>query len=176
MKRWRFEREAEEAIWLLFLEGAPERPVRFSTIAEAALLIGWSVTDPVSMVLSALFSENRVKEIVLMPWEPINMVRYHDRAAIRLIESMKTDSTVFGVAGGRTWQHFAGDAALEMRGSMNVEVSLEKVDREYHYIVDRAPPCPDPTDGGCIGHHCIRCAAAELRAVAREALQKVGRG
>lgn len=41
-----------------------------------------------------------------------------------------------------------------------------KVQRELGFILDKAPPCPDSADGGCIGGHCIRCAARELAAVA----------
>ncbi len=46
---------------------------------------------------------------------------------------------------------------------------VKKLFREAQMIrnaKDR-PPCPDPTDGGCIGHHCIQCAAGEIMAVAR---------
>lgn len=39
---------------------------------------------------------------------------------------------------------------------------LNKIDREVEMILEKAPPCPDPVAGGCIGEHCIYCAAREI--------------
>jgi hypothetical protein len=41
--------------------------------------------------------------------------------------------------------------------------------REIDFILKSKdlPSCPDPYEGGCIGYHCIKCAAKELRGFAK---------
>lgn len=55
----------------------------------------------------------------------------------------------------------------ERRLSMDAQDWLEKIDREAAMILKQAKPCPDSTEGGCIGQHCIRCAAKEIQGAVR---------
>ena len=51
----------------------------------------------------------------------------------------------------------------------DIDILSKAIDRELKFIEDKAPACPDPCDGGCIGDHCIWCAAQQLRGYLREA-------
>lgn len=44
---------------------------------------------------------------------------------------------------------------------------LSRMRHEIEMIINKAPPCPDPVSGGCIGNHCILCAAGNLRVMLR---------
>lgn len=44
------------------------------------------------------------------------------------------------------------------------------LEREVAFILDNArlPGCPDPGGGGCIGNHCIYCAARMIKGTLQE--------
>lgn len=43
----------------------------------------------------------------------------------------------------------------------------DRIRAEVDMILKSAhlPPCPDPAEGGCMGGHCIYCAAREIRGI-----------
>lgn len=50
---------------------------------------------------------------------------------------------------------------VESRSRADREL-IKQAARELAFIVEQAPPCPDPAEGGCVGRHCIACAAQQL--------------
>jgi len=56
---------------------------------------------------------------------------------------------------------------VESRSRADREL-IKQAARELAFIVEQAPPCPDPAEGGCIGHHCIACAAQQLTELVRQ--------
>ncbi len=42
------------------------------------------------------------------------------------------------------------------------------IKRELDSIESKAPPCPDPAEGGCIGNHCILCSVRDVASVLRQ--------
>lgn len=141
MRRFRFEHDPYNELWILFLEGV-ERSRKIFTYTEAYEVFSAfgnaKETDPALLAIKTLLRRPEPFVLVLVPWEPIVIERYHDRAAIRTIEAETEGGDVYvhGLASNRTWWHVAGDSALELRPT--VDERIERIERSLAFVQARA--------------------------------------